>query len=117
MSEFMILDAKAPATMEAVVEAVMRLSTLSEPQILELVSAGKLGEVFPFRPKSDQEIPPDFVSEDDLVEASALPLNRGQRSSLIQSSMPPTAKSGQRRGVLGAARALTQKKSQRSSED
>ena len=35
MSEFMILDAKAPATMEAVVEAVMRLSTLSEPQILE----------------------------------------------------------------------------------
>jgi hypothetical protein len=97
MSEFMILDSKAPATMEAVVEAVMRLSTLSEPQILELVSAGKLGEVFPFRPNSGQEIPPDFVSEHDLVEASSLPLNRGQRSSLIQSSMPPNAKSGRRR--------------------
>jgi hypothetical protein len=93
----MILDAKTPATMEAVVEAVMRLSTLSEPQILELVSAGKLGEVFPFRPNSGgQEIPPDFVSEHDLVEASSLPLNRGQRSSLIQSSMPPNAKSGRR---------------------
>jgi hypothetical protein len=117
MSEFMILDAKAPATMEAVVEAVMRLSTFSESQILELVSAGKLGEVFPFRSKSGQEIPPDFVAEDDLVEASALPLNRGQRSSLVQSSMPPAAKPGQRRGVLGAARALVQKKFQRSSED
>jgi hypothetical protein len=98
MSEFMLLDEKVPATMKAVVEAVMRLSTLGEAQILELVSAGKLTEVFPFRPNSDQEIPPDFVSDDDLVEASALPLNRGQRQSLIQSSMPPTAKSRQRRG-------------------
>ncbi len=117
MSEFMLLDAKAPATMEAVVEAVMRLSALGEAQILELVSAGKLSEVFPFRPKSGQEIPPDFVSEDDLVEASALPLNREQRSALVQSSMPSHPKSGQRRGLLGAARTFTRKKSKRSSED
>jgi hypothetical protein len=62
MSEFMILDSKAPATMEAVVEAVMRLSTLSEPQILELVSAGKLGEVFPFRPNGGHSMPPNAKS-------------------------------------------------------
>jgi hypothetical protein len=99
MSEFISLDAKAPATIEAVVEVVMRLSTYSEAQILELVSAGKLSEAFPFRPKSGHAVPADFVSEDDLIEASARPLTRAQRSALTQSSMPmpPTAKSEQRR--------------------
>ena len=50
MSEFMQLDAEAPATLGAVVEAVTRLSTLSEAKILELVSAGKIAELFPFKP-------------------------------------------------------------------
>jgi hypothetical protein len=48
MSKFMLLDAKAPATLGAVVEAVSRLSTLSEARILELVSAGKISELVPF---------------------------------------------------------------------
>jgi hypothetical protein len=113
MSEFMLLDAKAPATMQAVVEAVMRLSTFSEAQILELVSAGKLSEMFPFRPQSGQDIPPDFVPEDELNEASALPLSREARAALIQSRMP-TAKSDQQRGLRGTTR---QNKRQRSSKD
>ncbi len=50
MSEFMQLEASSPATLGAVVEAVTRLSTFSEAQILELVSAGKIRELFPFRP-------------------------------------------------------------------
>ncbi len=49
MSKFMQLDAKAPATLGAVVEAVTRLSTLGEAKILELVSAGKIADWFPFK--------------------------------------------------------------------
>jgi hypothetical protein len=91
MREFMQLDANAPATMEAVVEAVVRLSTYSEREVLELVSGGQLGELFPFHPRQ-QEIPPDFVAEEDLQEASALPVSRERQGALIQSSMPSTIK-------------------------
>jgi hypothetical protein len=94
MSEFMLLDAKAPATMEAVVEAVTRLSTFSEAQILELVSAGKIKELFPFKAGSGESVPADFVAEEDLVDASALPLSREQRRTLIQSSMPAKSSAG-----------------------
>src|SRR5450631_3487290 len=88
MSEFMLLDANAPATLEAVVEAVTRLSTFSEAEILELVSAGKLKDVFRFKTPSNRPLPADFVDEGDLVEASALPLSREQRRALIKSSVP-----------------------------
>jgi hypothetical protein len=97
MSEFMLLDAKAPATMEAVIEAVTRLSTFSEAQILELVSAGKMKDLFPFKPASDQEVPADTAADEELIEASASPLNREQRRALIQSSMPVAATSNSRR--------------------
>lgn len=87
MSEFIKLDANSPATLSAVVEAVTRLSTYSEAQILELVSEGKLHELFPFRPRA-QDLPADTVAEEDLVEASPLPMSRERRAALIQSSMP-----------------------------
>jgi hypothetical protein len=105
MSEFMLLDAKAPATLEAVLEGVAHLSTLSEAEILERVSAGRARDLFPFKPMSDQEIPSDKVAEDELVEASAMPLSRQQRSSLIQSSMPPSATArSARKGTAHAAK-------------
>jgi hypothetical protein len=88
MSEFMRLDARAPATLGAVVEAVTRLSTLGEARILELVSAGKIADLFPFKPSGDQPIPSDTMDEEELMEASALPLSRRQRDTLIQSSLP-----------------------------
>jgi hypothetical protein len=91
MSVFMQLDAKAPATLGAVVEAVTRLSTLSEAKILELVSAGKIADLFPFKPAGEQPIPSDTLAEEELVEASAAPLNRQERDALIQSSLPATA--------------------------
>jgi hypothetical protein len=47
-SKFIELDAKAPATLVAVVEAITRLSALGEAEILELVSAGRIQEVFAF---------------------------------------------------------------------
>jgi len=53
MSEFMLLDAKAPATLGAVVEAVTRLITLGEAKILELVSAGKIADWFPSNPPAN----------------------------------------------------------------
>jgi hypothetical protein len=91
MSEFMRLDARAPATLGAVVEAVARLSALSEAQILELVSAGRIGELFPFKPAADEPIPSDTEADEDLVVASATPLTRRQRDALIESSLPASA--------------------------
>jgi hypothetical protein len=96
MSEFIELDAKAPATLGAVVEAITRLSTLGETAILELVSAGKIQEVFPFRPNHGTDVGPDFVAEEDLVEASPEPLSREQRAAHIQASMPGSRESSSR---------------------
>ncbi len=84
----MQLEASKAATLGAVVEAVTRLSTYPEAQILALVSAGKLKELFPFRPTRPEVLPRDTVEERELVEASAMPLSREQRDALVQSSMP-----------------------------
>lgn len=83
----MELEASAPATLGAVVEVVIRLSTYSEAQILELVSAGKIKELFPFCPTGPDELPSDTIEEGNFVEASAMPLSREERGALIQSSM------------------------------
>jgi hypothetical protein len=91
MSKFIQLKAKAPATLGAVVEALTRLSTFSEAQILEYVSAGRIAELFPFTPATERDVPADTLVEQELVEASALPLNREQRGALIQSSMPSSS--------------------------
>jgi hypothetical protein len=91
MSEFSKLEANAPATLDAVVEAVTRLSTFSEAQILELVSAGKIKDLFPFRPTRPDELPADTVDESELKEASAMPLSRERRAALIQASMPASS--------------------------
>jgi len=88
MSNIMYLEGKAPATMEGVVEAITRLSTLSESKILELVSAGKIKGMFPFRVAGGHPLPADFVDEEDLVEASAFSLNSDDRRKLIRSSVP-----------------------------
>ena len=121
MSEFKSLDAKAPATLEAVVEAVIQLSSqYDEAQLLKLVSDGQLSKVFPFAPKQ-REIPADFVAEKDLVEASPRPLNRQQRAALIQSSMPSGANRKTARGIRdlpdSAAQAPSKRKATSSSSD
>jgi hypothetical protein len=91
MSKFMELDAKSPATLGAVVEAVARLATLDEAKILEIVTAGKLHEIFPYAPPTKRALPADTQAEEELVEASAAPLKRSQREALIQSSLPAAA--------------------------
>jgi hypothetical protein len=91
MGEFSKLEANAPATLGAVVEAVSRLSTFSEAQILELVSTGKIQDLFPFRPNRPDELPADTVDESELKEASAMPLSRERRAALIQASMPASS--------------------------
>ena len=57
MGEFSQFDAEAPAALGAVVEAVTRLSTLSEAKILELVSAGKVADLFALKPAGDRADP------------------------------------------------------------
>jgi hypothetical protein len=91
MSEFLKLEANAPATLGAVVEALTRLSTYPEAELLELVSAGKIRDVFPFRPADPMELGADAVEEDELVEASAMPLSPEDHAALIQSSLPQTS--------------------------
>ena len=95
MSKFMTLNSEAPATLGAVVAAVTELSTLGEAKLLELVTAGRLAEVFPFKPTKARRLPADTQSEDQLVLASASPLSRKQRDALIESSLPAAA--GRRR--------------------
>ncbi len=85
----MKLEESQPATLGAVVDAVTRIGLLGEAKILEMVSAGKLKELFPFKP-SLADVPPDAVEEGELTEASPMPLSRERRASLIQSSMPAT---------------------------
>jgi hypothetical protein len=70
----------------AVVEAVTRLSALGEAKILELLSAGKITDVFAFVPVGDPPIPSDTLAEEELVEASPSALTRNERRTLIQSS-------------------------------
>ena len=103
MSEFMQLEADSPATMAAVVAAVLRLSTLGEAQILELASEGHLRERFPFRLPRSYKLPEDFMALEDLIEASPNPLSREERGALIQSSMTPSASKEERRGLLARA--------------
>jgi len=103
MSEFSNLEENAPATLGAVVEALTRLSTLGEAHILELVSAGKIKELFPFRPNVTAELPADTVDETELTEASAMPLSDERRAALIQASMPARS-SGSVKPVSAAAR-------------
>jgi hypothetical protein len=71
-----------------VFEGVVHLITFSEAQILDLESAGRIRELYPFKPTSNQGIPADTVPEDELVPAPAMPLSRQQRAALIHSSMP-----------------------------
>ena len=89
MSEFKSLDLGAPATVENVLEGILRLRTLGEADILELAVSGKLAEVFPIETIELSEDVADFVSEDNLNEASALPLSADDRVRLIRDSVPP----------------------------
>jgi hypothetical protein len=91
MSQFLKLEADAPATLGAVVEAVTRLSTYPEAELLELVSAGKIRDVFPFRPAPPTDLAPDTMAEAELVEASVMPLSREHHAALIQASLPQTS--------------------------
>jgi len=117
MSQFMHLDGETPATLQAVVAAVLHLRTLSEPQLLELASEGRLDEVFPFGPKP-QELAPDFVQEEDLHSASALPRSDQERQEHIESSLPKDAKHPFAERVrLVATRVLHSRKSVKSSEE
>jgi hypothetical protein len=88
MSEISRLDLKGPATLKAVVEALVHLGRLDESEILEMTSAGRLEDLFPFQPVHGTEAIADFMPDDALVEASPLPLNEQQRTALVEASMP-----------------------------
>ena len=88
MSEFKSLDLHAPATVEDVLEGILRLRKFGEADILQLAVSGQLAKVFPIGTNDLSEGVADFVSEDDLDEASALPLSADDRIQLIRDSVP-----------------------------
>lgn len=53
----------------------------------ERTSENKLNDVFGFGPAAIAEPGQDFLSEEDIPEASALPLDIAARKALIESSM------------------------------
>ncbi|HTY50435.1 MAG TPA: hypothetical protein VMB48_12175 [Steroidobacteraceae bacterium] len=82
------MELSGPATLSAVVQAVVRLAALDESEVLQLASSGELRRAFPFRPAPPEQEPADFVGADELVQASPGPLSAEKRAALIQSSMP-----------------------------
>jgi hypothetical protein len=64
------------------VGAVTRVSNLSEAKTLELVIAGRVADLFVLKPADYEPIPSDTVAEEELVEASASPLNQKERDGL-----------------------------------
>jgi predicted component of type VI protein secretion system len=67
-----------------------------------MVAAGPLMSLFPFQPR-ETAVPDDFANDDDVPEASAMPLDDERYSRLVQSSMPPTRSAAR---IEAAARAL-----------
>ena len=94
MTKFNELALKGPATLEAVVEAVVCLSARDESEVLALVSRGRLSDAFPFKPRAPIDVVDDYALDEDLVEASAMPLELPARAALIQSSMPSALATG-----------------------
>ena len=82
----MELHPNSPATLGAVLEAVARLSAYDEATIAEMVADGRIAELFPFKLAMAGEMPQDTEAEEDLIEASATPLNPQEREALIRSS-------------------------------
>jgi hypothetical protein len=82
---------QTPATLDAVVAAVVAASRYDESELQEMASEGTLRKLFPFKPHA-VDIPPDTMPRDQLRRASALPLDRNTRKALIQSSMPSRIK-------------------------
>lgn len=87
MNEFMKLDIDAPATIKAVLKAVIMIGERDETEVQQLATEDRLRELFPFRARESQT-PPDFEDRQALKRASAMPLSRHERRDLIQASMP-----------------------------
>ena len=66
------------------VDELVRLKATVGPPL----SPARMAELFPFLPASDQPVPADTVAENDLVEATALPLGRERREVLLEASLP-----------------------------
>lgn len=86
MSQFESIDPDEPATIENVLAAIMRLRAHDEATLAQLVSEGKLQEIFPFRPRA-VGLPPNTLDEADVPEASPHPLTDSRYEELVQSSM------------------------------
>lgn len=85
MSDFEAIDPNEPATVENVLMAVMRLRDYDEAMLAEVISQGRLHELFPFRPRS-ATLPPDTLDEAHVVEASPQSLTDSAYAELVKAS-------------------------------
>ena len=79
-----------------------KLSSYGEADLAELVSKGRLPSLFPVQPR-ETTVPGDFEDDENVPEASAMPLDDQSYAQLVQSSMPPVRSAAQ---IQSAARTL-----------
>ncbi len=81
-------DSTEPVTLEQVVAAVLALDRFSEEEVLDLISHGKLREVFAFGLRTRQ-LPPDTVPWDNIREAPARPLTEEEDLASVRGEPSP----------------------------
>jgi hypothetical protein len=80
---------QTPATLNAVVAAVIAASRYDESELQEIASEGSLRKLFPFMSRAI-DIPPDTMAREQLRRASAFPIGTKARKALVLTSMSST---------------------------
>jgi hypothetical protein len=92
MGEFKQYD--AAAALGSLAEAVTHLSTFERNQDSEARICRKRRGLVGIEARRRRADPSDTVAEEELVEASASPLNQKERDGLTRSSLPMTSAAG-----------------------
>ena len=86
MSDFIDLDLNGPATVMAVVAALVRLTEVDEHTVQEFASNGRLEELFRIDPRH-VDPGPDFLSPDAVIDASPWPLSAPERAEVLEANL------------------------------
>lgn len=87
MKESTSIDQSTAAALEALVEAIANVSTLDDETIRAIFTSDEFQRIFQSNRASANNIP-DFESDDEVIEASALPLSKREHLELIRASIP-----------------------------
>src|SRR6266404_8954886 len=92
--EFERLDPRGRATLEDVVSAIIALGRYDELELFQLVSGGKLQQVFPFRLRTSISDPiPELDRWEDVVKAPSRALTDDEYEGFLRGEAPGRASS------------------------